>query len=210
MNTSDPESRILKGIHGFVQGHNAQAVVSQDQIVIAAEVVPDANDVDQLHPMLAAAADNLQAAGFTTPIGTALADAGYASEDNLNAADPNGPDLLVALGKDHATRRSARDNPAPASPPPPDLSARERMDWRLRSEDGQRLYRQRKHIVEPVFGQHKQNRGYRRFARRGQSAADSEWKLMNATHNLIKLYRRNSQQRLGPRHGGLLGTPATA
>lgn len=192
-NTSDPESRILKGAHGFVQGHNAQAVVTHDQIVIAADVVQDATDVEQLHPMLATAAANLDAAGFTEPIGTALADAGYASDHNFTTADPDGPNLLVALGKDHTGRKAARDNPAPAGPPPAHLPAREQMDWQLRGEEGQRLYRKRKHIVEPVFGQHKENRGFRRFTRRGKTAADSEWKLINATHNLLKLYRKQHQ-----------------
>lgn len=207
-NTSDPESRILKGIHGFVQGHNAQAVVAEDQVVVAAEVVADANDVAQLHPMLAAAAANVAAAGFAESIGVVLADAGYASDENFAAADPDGPDLLVALGKEHAARPAAREDPA--GPPPQGLPAREQMDRRLRTADGQRLYRQRKHIVEPVFGQHKENRGFHRFVRRGQSAADSEWKLINATHNLIKLYRRKGRQFLGSRPCGLLSTTAVA
>lgn len=209
-NTSDPQSRILKGIHGFVQGHNAQAVVAEDQVVVAAEVVEDANDVDQLHPMVAAAQANVAAAGFAEPIGTVVADAGYASERNFADIDPAGPQLLVALGKEHASRAAARDNPTPDGPPPQGLSARERMDWLLRSPDGRAAYAKRKHTVEPVFGQHKENRGFHRFCRRGNAAADSEWKLINATHNLLKIYRRNRRQFLGSRPGDPVSQPVLA
>lgn len=205
-NVSDPQSRILKGLHGYVQGYNGQAAVTADQVVAAAEVVDDANDVAQLHPMLAAAASNLEAAGYQEPIGTAVADAGYASDDNFEQIDPDGPQVLVALGKEHQTRKAARDTPAPQGPPPAGLTAREQMDWQLRTPEGQAAYAQRKHTVEPVFGQYKDGRGFRRFSRRGKTAADSEWKLIGATHNMLKAYRHKARQA----RQALAGAPAPA
>ncbi|MEK7760989.1 MAG: transposase, partial [Nitrospirota bacterium] len=87
-NMTDPDSRIMKTQAGYVQGYNAQAVVTEDQIIVAAEVTQEANDIKQLHPMLERAQANLKAIAHPRAIMTALADAGYCSEANLTAADP--------------------------------------------------------------------------------------------------------------------------
>ena len=101
----------MKTRRGYVQGYNAQAVATEDQIIVAAEVTTDENDVGQLHPMLAATANELRAAGVEEAVGAALMDAGYCSEENLAAADPEGPELFVATRKDWKQREQMRQAP---------------------------------------------------------------------------------------------------
>lgn len=197
-NISDPESRIMKTREGYVQGYNAQAVVTEEQIVIAAEVTDEANDVQQLHPMLTAAAASLKATGIEDGVGVLLADAGYWSEANITQAAAGGPELLIATTKDWKTRKAMREAGIPTDPLPETASAQERMERALLSQRGRELYAKRGQTVEPVFGQHKDGRGIRRFQRRGKAAAASEWKLINAAHNLLKLYRRRQRLALAP------------
>jgi transposase len=80
VNVTDPDSRLMKTVHRFVQGFNGQAMAAEDQLVLAADVVNDANDLAQLHPMIASAQNNLRRAGCDQPIGRLLADAGYPTE----------------------------------------------------------------------------------------------------------------------------------
>jgi len=196
-NVTDPDSRIMKTRRGFVQGYNAQAVATADQIIVAAEVTPEENDVGQLHPMLAATADELKAAGVEERVGAALVDAGYCSEANLEQADPEGPELFVATRKDWKQREQMRQAPPPRGRIPGHLSPRERMDRKLLTKRGRRLYRQRSQIIEPVFGQTKECRGIDRFQRRGLANCRSEWKLICGTHNLLKLWRSGKARRDG-------------
>ena len=189
-NTTDPDSRIMKARQGYVQGYNVQAIVSRDQIIVAAGVTQEANDVQQLKPMLETLERTLEAAGIEEHPGTALADAGYWSEANVTACTcPDGPDLLIATTKDWKQRKALREAGCPRGRIPKDLSPRERMERRLLTQRGQRVYRLRGITVEPVLGQVKEGQGYRRFMRRGLRAAQSEWSLIGTTHNLLKLWR---------------------
>jgi len=188
-NVTDPDSRIMKTRRGYVQGYNAQAAATADQILVAAEVTADENDVGQLHPMLAAAANELRAAGVEETVKAALVDAGYCSEENLAAADPDGPELFVATRKDWKRREQMRQAPPPRGRIPGHLSHRERMDRKLLTQRGRRLYKQRSQIIEPVFGQTKTCRGIDRFRQRGLANCQSEWKVICGTHNLLKLWR---------------------
>lgn len=197
-NISDPESRIMKTQAGYLQGYNAQIVVTEEQVVIAAEVTDEANDVHQLHPMLAAVTTSLAAVGISDGVQVVVADAGYWSEDNLQQAVPTGPELLIATTKDWKTRKAMREAGIPTEPLPETASAQERMERELLSARGRELYAKRGQTVEPVFGQHKDGRGIRRFQRRGKAAAASEWKVINATHNLLKLYRRRQRVAMAP------------
>jgi transposase len=194
-NVTDPDSRIMKTRRGFVQGYNAQAVATVDQIIVAAEVTPEENDVDQLHPMLAATATELKAAGVEEAVRAALVDAGYCSEANLERADPEGPELFVATRKDWKQREQLRQAPAPRGRIPAHLTRRERMDRKLLTKRGRRLYKQRSQIIEPVFGQTKSCRGIDRFLRRGLANCRSEWKVICGTHNLMKLWRSEKARR---------------
>ena len=199
-NTTDPGSRIMKTRQGYLQAYNAQAAVTGEQIILAAELTQRANDVAELHPMIAATEQSLHALGIASPIGTVLADAGYYSEANLADADPEGPELLIATTKSWKQRKAARDAPAPRGRIPTDMPPRERMERALLTTRGQALYRLRGQTVEPVFGQIKEPRRIRRFMRRGLSACESEWKLIAASHNLLKLFRQAGQSApRGPR-----------
>src|SRR5665811_515125 len=185
-NTTDPESRIMKTATGFVQGYNAQAAVNAHQIVVAAAVTQEANDVAQYQPMITAARTTLDAAGVSDPNDLVLADAGYWSEANATA---EGPDRLIATLKDHKQRRAARELGTTTGPPPEGASPSDAMEHRLRTPEGAASYALRSHTVEPVFADHKANRGYRGFRRRGMKAVQSEWSLINTCHNLGKLFR---------------------
>jgi len=187
-NVTDPESRIMKTRHGYVQGYNAQAAVTEDQIIIAAEVTQEENDVRQLHPMLAKAGETLETAGVREKVGIALADAGYYSEKNLTDADPDGPELFVATVKDCKQLKALADAPPPRGRIPKNLSPKDRMERKLLTARGRAHYKKRGQTVEPVFGQIKEARGFGRFMRRGLAAVSAEWKLICAAHNLLKLF----------------------
>lgn len=184
-NTTDPQSKVMKTSSGWVQGYNAQAAVNEHQLVIAATVTQDRNDVGQLLPTMDAVAANAAAAGIDARIGTVVADAGYWSEDNATA---DGPDRLIATTKDWKQRKAAREMGSTEGPPPADASVSEKMEHRLRTPEGAAAYAKRSATVEPVFGQLKENRGIRRFMRRGIDAAQSEWSLVCTTANILKLF----------------------
>jgi len=186
VNLTDPESRIMKARQGYVQGYNAQLVVTGDQIIVAAEVVQDQNDVRQLHPMLKRAKEELEGAGIKKRPKVAVADAGYFSEENIKGADPDGPELLVAPASDWRLVQKLVEEGPPRGRIPRGLSARELMERKLLTKRGRALYELRK-VVEGVVGQLKA-RGDR-FMRRGRRAARSEFRLMCACHNLLKLWR---------------------
>ena len=188
-NTTDPASEIMKTRQGYVQGYNAQAVVTEDQYIVAPGLTTEANDQHQLHPMLDEAAANLEAVGVEKKIGAGLADAGYCSEKNLTERSGDGPELLVNTTKDWKRRKALREGPPPRGRIPKKLTATERMERKLLTKRGAGLYRKRAQTVEPVFGQIKDARGLDRFCRRGESACESEWAVMCATHNLLKLFR---------------------
>src|SRR5262249_6054612 len=189
------DSRIMKTRRGYVQAYNAQAVATAEQIIVAAEVTPEENDVGQLHPMLAATAEELKAAGVEETVGAALVDAGYCSEENLEQADPAGPELFMATRKEWKQGEQMRQAPAPRGRIPAHLSRRQRMDRKLLTKRGRRLYKQRSQIIEPVFGQTKACRGINRFQCRGLANCQSEWKVICGTHNLLKLWRSGEGRR---------------
>ena len=189
-NTTDPDSRIMKTRQSYVQGYNVQAVVSQDQIVVAVGVTQEANDVQQLKPMLDTMERTLEVAGIEERPRTALADAGYWSEANVTTCNkPGGPELLIATTKDWKQRKLLRERGCPRGRTPQGLSSRERMERKLLTKRGRSLYRMRGILVEPVYGQIKDGQGFRRFMRRGFEAATSEAYLVATTHNLLKLWR---------------------
>jgi transposase len=188
-NVTDPDSRIMKTRKGFVQGLNAQAVTTEQQIIVAEDVTQEENDKQQLHPMLEQAEENRQAVEIEEEIGVALADAGYCSEDNFTKNPAGDIELLVATQKDYKQRKAMAEQPPPEEPIPDNLSPTELMERKLLTERGRRLYKIRGQTVEPVFGQIKDARGFDRFMQRGIEACRGEWSLVCATHNLLKLWR---------------------
>ena len=182
---TDPEARMMKTNHGFDYAYNAQAVVDEkSQVILAAQVTQEASDMNQLVPMLEATKENLAGAGIDASPKTALVDAGYCSEDNLEAAEHLAPDLLAATGRQ---RHGEQFPTAPRGPIPKQATRRERMARRLRTKKGRADYARRKAIVEPAFGQMKvcQHAGQLRL--RGLEGAAAEWTLHAICHNLRKL-----------------------
>jgi hypothetical protein len=166
-NVTDPDSRIMKTRRGDVQGCNGQSVVTEEQIIVAAELTMEENDVRQLQPMVAKMEETLAAVHGEKKesVDVRLADAGYCSEANLAAADPAGPEYIIATRKRWKQRQALREAPPPRGRIPMGLSHRERMDRKLRTRRGRALYRKRGQTVEPVFGQIKTIRGCDRFMR---------------------------------------------
>ncbi len=184
-NVTDPDSRLLHTRKGRVQGYNAQAVTTCEQVIVAAELTQDANDFQQLQPMLEAISATLDAAGIQDRPGTLAADSGYWSIANLTQL-PNAPQLLIPPPK-HGRHGKPRKDGKPSASRSDGLRAA--MTAKLQSEDGKACYANRKETIEPVFGQIKDGRGARRFLRRGLRACEAEWKLLCGTHNLLKLWR---------------------
>ena len=189
-NVTDPDSRLLHTRKGRVQGYNAQAVTTCEQVIVAAELTQDANDFLQLQPMLEATAATLAAAGIQDRPGTLAADSGYWSIANLTEI-PDAPELLIPPPKPGRHGKPRKDGKPSASRSD---GLRAAMKAKLASDDGKACYAKRKETVEPVFGQIKDVRGARRLLRRGLVACDAEWKLLCGTHNLLKLWRHTSRQ----------------
>jgi hypothetical protein len=189
-NTTDPDSRLLHTRKGRVQGYNGQAVTTLEQVIVAAELTQDANDFQQLEPMLDATAATLAAAGIQDRPETLAADSGSWSIANLTEI-PGAPQLLIPPPK-HGRHGKPRKDGKPSASRSDGLRAA--MTAKLQSQDGKACYAKRKETVEPVFGQIKEQQGARRFLRRGLRACEAEWKLLCGTHNLLKLWRHQAFQ----------------
>jgi hypothetical protein len=178
MNTTDLDSRVVR-THGQppLQGYNAQAAVNEHQIVVAAEVTVDSPDFGHLEPMVDATRRELRRHGLADPC-VVLADAGYWHQRQIERVVADGMQVLVP--PDGGLRKGTR--------PGWDGGFYDFMRRVLATPEGRSLYRQRQITVEPVFGQIKFNRAIKRFQRRGRSACRSEWRLIAATHNLLKLH----------------------
>jgi hypothetical protein len=179
INVSDPDSRVVKGMRGFLQGYNAQAVTNEHQVVLAAEIETVGADFGHLEPMLDATQRELAAAGVDEAPGVLLADAGYWHGEQMQRIIDRGIEVLIP--PDTSRRRTTRRNW--------DGGRYDQMREVLASERGGELYRKRQPMIEPVFAQMKFNRGLDRFRRRGRGAVRTEWRLITATHNLLKLHR---------------------
>ncbi|MFH1560360.1 MAG: transposase [Chloroflexota bacterium] len=165
-------------------------VVSEDQIIVAVGVTQEANDVQQLEPMLQTMERTLEAAGIEERPKAGLADAGYWSEANIGECScPEMPELLIATTKDWKHRKMLREKGCPRGRMPKGGSPRDRMERKLLTKRGRSPYKMRGVLVEPLLGQVKEGQGFRRFMRRGLDAVQSEWSLVGMTHNLLKLWR---------------------
>lgn len=181
-NFTDPESRILKGPDGFLQGYNAQIAVEPVlQLIVGQGVTQEANDKRQLLPMLRQVKEQ---SGHKPS--TVLADNGYLSEENLQGAAKMQVEAYVAAGKQ---KHSQIVSSCPRGPIPQSATALERMRRKLQTIIGRKIYARRKAIVEPVFGQIKHRQGFRQFLLRGVNKVRGEWALVCMTHNILKLHR---------------------
>jgi hypothetical protein len=191
INFTDPRSRIMKASNkGWDQCGNAQAVTNEHQIILAADVTQQANDVRQTVPMVDQARANLDAAGVKEAIKAALGDAGYYSETSAMDLKQRGIEPYLATERlKHHEKIAA----APRGRIPKDLSAKRRMARKLRTKVGREKYAKRKGMIEPIFGQLKQVLGFRQFSMRGLASMRGEWRLMATVHNLLKLWRHDQK-----------------
>jgi transposase len=182
INTTDPDTRLMKRAGGkSVQGYNVQVVASPEQVILAAQVTQSHNDADQLAPMVAHAAETLREAEIEAPIGIVLADGGYWNSPAIGEVRRQGIDVLVPT--------QDRRRTAPRKLSPRQGQEAQRIEAVLSTPEGRALYRRRQQIVEPVFAHTKVIRRSDRFLRRGLAACQAEWRLIAATHNLLKLWR---------------------
>src|SRR5680860_770060 len=180
LNTTDPDARRRKFGRNFMPAYNAQAVTTEGQIIVAAEVVTEGGDFRQLDPMITATERELERAGVDASPEVVLADAGYWSNDHIDSLRERGMTPIVAADTTRNRPRKTRLGG------PYDFMRRV-----MATETGAELYAKRQCMVEPVFAQIKANRRIDRFKRRGRAAARSEWRLIAATNNLLKLYRHS-------------------
>jgi transposase len=178
VNVSDPDSRNVKTPRGYMQGYNTQGVCNEHQIVVAAELNTDSPDFGHLEPMVRAAERELTAAGVTDKPQIVVADAGYWHHDQMDNLAGRG--ITVLVPPDAGKRKGAR--------PGWDGGRYAFMRRVLGTDRGKQLYGKRQATIEPVFAHTKFNRRIDRFLRRGISACRSEWRLITATHNLLKLH----------------------
>ena len=185
-NFTDPESRIMKSGDGFVQAYNAQAAVEPEMLLIVGQSVTEAaNDKKQLEPMV----ELIEQQSGQRPEAI-LADSGYCSEENLSYLESAGQperqiEGFIATGKQtHGEHRL----PCQRGPLPKGATQVDRMRRKLQTKVGKAVYAARKCVVEPVFGQIKQARGFRQFLLRGKEKVKGEWALVCLTHNILRLW----------------------
>jgi Transposase DDE domain len=185
---TDPESRLMKGSDGWVQGYNAQAAVEPGlQLIVGQSVTSAANDKEQIEPMMQV----IEQQSGQRPAAI-LADSGYCSEKNLEYLETTHPseghqtEAYIATGKQ---KHDEYRQPCPRGPLPASATRVERMKRKLQTKAGRAVYAARKTMVEPVFGQIKEARGFRRFLLRGLTKVRGEWSLICLTHNILKLHR---------------------
>jgi hypothetical protein len=180
VSVSDPDSQRMKANLGYVQGYNAQAVVDEGQIVVAAEVTNTPGDFSNLDPMICATLAELDRVGVADRPQVALADAQYWNEQHMDEVVAS-KHIQVLVRPDSSGRKAPRPGWTGG-----------RYSWMrtvLAAEHGKGLYRKRMQMIEPVFAHTKHNRLITRFHRRGRAAVRTEWRLLMATHNLTKLHR---------------------
>ena len=181
-NFTDPESRMLKGPDGFLQGYNTQiAVEPVFQLIVGQRVTQAANDKQQMVPLVEA----IEKQSGQKPEGV-VADSGYCSDENLKYLAKKKLEGFVATEKQ---KHGQRNPPCPRGPLPREASRVERMQRKLETKAGAAVYATRKFIVEPVFGQIKQARGFRQFLLRGIEKVRAEWALICMTHNILKFHK---------------------
>lgn len=176
-NFTDPDSRIMKRNGTYLQGYNCQiAVDAAHQIVLAQAVTNQAPDQEHFIPLLEQAHGHLGRHPRRVS-----GDAGYYADTHVTYCQKRQIDPYLAVA------RTRHGPPDPSEPEPEGTPMRRAMAAKLRTEGGRSIYGRRKAIVEPVFGQIKGARGFRRFSLRGLEKVRSEWTLVTLCHNLLKL-----------------------
>ena len=181
-NFTDPESRIMKGADDFVQAYNAQIAVEPDfQLIVGQLVTQEANDKRQMQPVV----EVIREQSGQKPA-EVVSDSGYCSDANLDYLEKKKIEGFVAV--DRESYRD-REKPCPRGPLPKGATRVDHMRRKLQTKAGAAIYSTRKTVVEPVFGQIKEARGFRRFLLRGLKKVEGEWAIVCLTHNILKLHR---------------------
>jgi transposase len=190
-NFTDPQSQIMKVSNkGWDQCINAEVVVNEHQIIVAADVTDETNDKKQVRPMVEQLKRNLAAVGVAEKVKEMVADSGFYSEANVEYLAGENIDPYIATERLKHHEQIA----APRGRCPQGLTAKQRMARKLRTKRGRERYARRKAMVEPVFGQIKHGRGFRQHLLRGRQKMRAEWRLVSLTHNLLKLWRHGRIQ----------------
>ena len=184
-NTTDPDSRTMRGGRGLVQGYNAQAAVTAEQIIVGELLTQEAVDAGLMFDVADAVTEQLDEAGIAEQPDTWAADAGYANEEAFTEAETRGLHLLAPMISDE--RRAAGEDPA-GDRPMTYRPATARAQAKLRTRQGRDDYALRGRTVEPVFGQIKDRQGLRQFLRRGLDNVKTEWTLACTVHNIRKIH----------------------
>jgi len=187
-NFTDPESRIMKdgASKSFEQAYNCQiASDGEAQVIVGTNVTQETNDKQQVQPVM----EDVKKRTGQTPKKASL-DAGYYSDDNVAYLESEKIDGYIATGRQ---KHGDKIPPSPRGRIPKDATTKDKMARKLRTVQGRATYSKRKHIVEPVFGQIKEARGFRRFLLRGLENVTCEWDIVCLTHNLLKLFRSGYQ-----------------
>jgi hypothetical protein len=170
---------------GYEQCYNAQAAVAADSLlVVAADVTQATNDKQQVEPMLEKIGDLPDELGKVEDL---LADAGYFSEDNVNACAAAGIEPIIATGRE-VHHPSPEERHAAAPPPPENPTPLETMRHQLRTPAGKKRYALRKQVVEPVFGIIKSVLGFRQCLLRGLAQVRGEWSLVTMSWNIKRMF----------------------
>lgn len=181
-NFVDPDSRIMESNGSFLQGYNCQlAVDSEHQIIVAHAVTNQCPDNGNLLPLLDLVQENCGAAPKVT-----TADAGYWFAEVEQQAAKRSTEVYVAPDRQ---RHGDEDRAPPEPESEQERTAKDRMRAKLRTPEGRAIYARRKAVVEPVNGQIKEARSFRRFLVRGLPAVSGQWALISTAHNALKLYR---------------------
>ena len=187
LNFTDPDSKIMKAGGGYLQGYNCQAAVDEEsQVIVAQAATNQPPDQEHLRPLLDQVIENVGVPDALT------ADAGYWSGDNADYCESRDVDAYIAPD------RKAKKTDDPDDPDDPDEDSdkdqREKMRQKVSTESGKAIYARRKAVVEPVFGQMKEARGFRRFMLRGIEQVRGEWGFLCTVHNLLKLFSARSRE----------------
>ena len=186
-NITDPDCRTMRSPRGFGPAYNAQAAVTEDQLILATDVTQDRTDNHQFTPMAAAAAQALNTLGVK-PSRYVAADTGSWNPALFAQDRTDGADVLIP-----PLPNKSRKPLAPRGPIPAAATLSQRMERKLNTKPAKAAYAKRAVTAEPVFGQIKGARGITRFRRRGLNAAKSEWSLIATTHNILKMWRNDMQ-----------------
>src|SRR3954470_19048849 len=184
VNLTDPDSKLVHGMRGWIQGYNAQAARNDHHLIVAAEVMTASPDFGHLGPMVDAPRRELAGPGVASKPDVVVADAGYWHLEQMNAITADG--IPVLIPPDSSRRRKTARRPGWNG------GAYDFMRAVLAPELGGGPYGRRGQLVEPIFGHTKFNRRCDRFLRRGRSACRSECRLISAPHNWLKLYTHTS------------------